>query len=112
MFDHDILDYFDLSSLFQNSSVSAVLTQLFIQPFFDSYRLFDYDIFDEFQWKIFKVLLFIVLINLALIGLFWQIFGDRIIEKFLQPSTSALLIEELKNSISELKLPKEHSPRI
>jgi hypothetical protein len=70
------------------------------------------DIFDDFQWKLCKILVFIVFINLTLITLFWRSYGHKISEKFMQPSSSSKLIEELKNSISELKLPKEHSPRL
>lgn len=71
-----------------------------------------FDILDEFQWKLCKILVFIVLINIALICIFWHIYGNQIVDKFMQPTSSARLIEELKHSISELKLPKEHSPRI
>lgn len=106
--------FFDLTQITQNSTlVSLILNPLLsccCVGFPDLLPIFD--LFDEFQWKIFQVLLFIVFINVLLIGLFWKVYGERIIEKFMQPSTSALLIEELKNSISELKLPKEHSPRI
>lgn len=72
----------------------------------------DFDILDEFQWKLFKILVFIVLINLFLIWVAWRVYGESITEKFLRPSSSLLLIEELKQSIAELKLPKEHSPRL
>lgn len=72
----------------------------------------DFDILDDFQWKLFKILVFIVLINFFLIWIAWRVFGESITDKFLRPSSSALLIEELKQSIAELKLPKEHSPRI
>lgn len=72
----------------------------------------DFDILDEFQWKLFKILVFIVIINLFLIWVAWRVYGESITEKFLRPSSSLLLIEELKQSIAELKLPKEHSPRL
>jgi len=71
-----------------------------------------FDIFDEFQWKVFKILSFIIFVNILLISFFWHIYGSKIVEKFMQPTSSARLIEELKHSIAELKLPKEHSPRI
>ena len=71
-----------------------------------------FDLLDEFQWRLFKILLFIVLTNVTLIYLFWHIYGAKIVEKFMTPTSSALLLEELKLSISELKLPKEHSPRL
>jgi hypothetical protein len=71
-----------------------------------------FDLLDEFQWKLFKILLVIVSTNIALILFFWHVYGTKIVDKFMQPSSSDLFLEELKNSISELKLPKEHSPRI
>jgi len=71
-----------------------------------------FDLLDEFQWRLFQILILIVLTNLALIWFFWHVYGAKIVEKFMQPTSSALLLEELKLSISELKLPKEHSPRI
>lgn len=72
----------------------------------------DFDILDDFQWKLFKILVFIVCINLFLIWVAWRVYGETISEKFLRPSSNVLLIEELKQSIADLKLPKEHSPRI
>ncbi len=72
------------------------------------------EIFDEFQWKLCKILGFIVVTNLTLIYFFWKrMYGNKIIDKFMQPSSSTKLIEELKLSISELKLPQtEYSPRL
>jgi len=67
---------------------------------------------DSFQLKLAKILLFIVVTNFILIFFFWRSYGKKITDKFLQPSDSSKLIEELKNSINELKLPKEHSPRL
>ncbi|CAL8109599.1 unnamed protein product [Orchesella dallaii] len=66
----------------------------------------------KMKWKLFKILVFIVLINVFLIWAAWRVYGESITDKFLRPSSSVLLIEELKQSIAELKLPKEHSPRI
>jgi len=85
-----------------------------IAPYLEDVKHFilDLELLDEFQWKVCKILLFIISINFILIGVSWNTYGKKISEKFMQPSSSSLLIEELKNSISELKLPKEHSPRI
>lgn len=41
--------------------------------------------FDEFQLKILKVFLIILLINVVLIVVLWNIFKDRIHERFIEP---------------------------
>jgi uncharacterized membrane-anchored protein YitT (DUF2179 family) len=67
--------------------------------------------FDEFQIKLLKGLLFILCANICLIYMSWKVYGKRISEKFMRPVTSKT-IEDLKRSVSSLKLPKEHSPRV
>lgn len=67
--------------------------------------------FDEFQLKLLKGFLLILCSNVLLILISWKIFGRKIFERFMKPPTSSA-IEELKNSVSLLKLPKEHSPRV
>lgn len=119
-----------LLSLLQNGTLTEFLDTLdhsLIQPLlsfvqdkvFDNLSTNDFTltlpdlVFDEFQWKLCKILGFIVATNLTLIYFFWRrVYGAKIVDKFMQPSSSTKLIEELKLSISELKLPKEHSPRL
>lgn len=95
--------------------------------------------FDEFQIKLLKGLLFILCANICLIYMSWKVYGKRISEKFMRPgkfvsrlccrgsmfcflvkfsketfsfSVTSRTIEDLKRSVSSLKLPKEHSPRV
>ncbi|KAK9878482.1 hypothetical protein WA026_022378 [Henosepilachna vigintioctopunctata] len=58
-----------------------------------------------------KAYFYIVIVNFFLIFIAWKIYYKRITDQFMQPATSKA-IEELKASVSKLKLPKEHSPRI
>lgn len=67
--------------------------------------------FDEFQLQLFKVFAFILVSNVALIYVAWHVYGARISDRFMKPATSAA-VEELKKSVSRLKLPKEHSSRV
>ncbi|XP_046749625.1 uncharacterized protein LOC124413225 [Diprion similis] len=67
--------------------------------------------FDEFQLQLFKLFALILVSNVALIYVAWHVYGDRISDRFMKPATSAA-VEELKKSVSRLKLPKEHSPRV
>lgn len=97
--------------------------------------------FDEFQIKLLKGLLFILCANICLIYMSWKVYGKRISEKFMRPGkfvsilgyrwnmfwcflcevfernyfsflVTSKTIEDLKRSVSSLKLPKEHSPRV
>lgn len=81
------------------------------QTFLSAYEnLYDYLSFDEFQVKLLKGFLFLLSCNVLLIWVSWKIYGKRICERFMKPATSKA-IDELKASVSKLKLPKEHSPR-
>lgn len=66
---------------------------------------------DEFQWKLLKYLLGLLSINFVCIWFAWNVYGNRITERFMKPAASKLL-EDLKREATELKLPKEHTPRI
>ncbi|XP_059056205.1 uncharacterized protein LOC131850070 [Achroia grisella] len=67
--------------------------------------------FNEFQFLLLKTFALILLFTLLLIFISWRVYGKRISERFMKPATSAT-IEQLKESVSKLKLPKEHTPRI
>lgn len=67
--------------------------------------------FDEFQVKLLKGFLAILFFNVILIFCMWKIYGSRICLRFMKPATTKV-IEELRKSVSQLKLPKEHTPRI
>ncbi|KAJ8963066.1 hypothetical protein NQ318_018530 [Aromia moschata] len=56
--------------------------------------------FNDFQWKLLKTFSILFVINLLLIVVVWKIHA------------TLREIEELKASVSKLKLPKEHTPRI
>lgn len=66
---------------------------------------------DEFEWKLLRSLLIILLINLVFITIAWNKYGNKISERFMKPAASKIL-EDLKKEATELKLPKEHTPRI
>ena len=57
---------------------------------------------------LFFQLSFILLGNLILVLIAWKIYGSRIAAKFGTTRGSRLRIEELRMSMSELQLPKEH----
>ncbi|KAI8423718.1 hypothetical protein MSG28_012749 [Choristoneura fumiferana] len=67
--------------------------------------------FNEFQFLLLKTFLIILLFTLLLIFISWRVYGKRISERFMKPATLDT-IEQLKESVSKLKLPKEHTPRI
>ncbi|XP_065169190.1 uncharacterized protein [Atheta coriaria] len=67
--------------------------------------------FDDFQSTLLYSFLLLFTINIVLICIAWSVFGKSICERFMKPATSKA-IEELKASVSRLKLPKEHTPRI
>ncbi|XP_018570754.1 uncharacterized protein LOC108910587 [Anoplophora glabripennis] len=74
-------------------------------------KLPEYFYFSDFQWTLLKTFSLILVINLILIVVVWRIYGKDICERFMKLSTLRE-IEELKASVSKLKLPKEHTPRI
>jgi len=62
----------------------------------------------DFQLRLLRELSFILLGNLILVLIAWKIYGSRIAAKFGVTRGSRLRIEELRMSMSELQLPKEH----
>lgn len=79
----------------------------FKQLIFNVYAWF---YFDEFQRTLLKYFTTVLCINICGIVLFWNIYGERIHDRFMKPASSKV-IEDLRESVSKLKLPKEHSPR-
>ncbi|XP_037949747.1 uncharacterized protein LOC119680824 [Teleopsis dalmanni] len=67
--------------------------------------------FTPLQFILLKLVLLLIFSTALLIAYSWHIYGRVITEKFVRPSTLKE-IEELKRSVANLKLPKEHSPRI
>ncbi|CAG9858136.1 unnamed protein product [Phyllotreta striolata] len=67
--------------------------------------------FDDFQWDLLRIFAGLILFNLLSILIVWKLHGESIYKQFMTNPTLRE-IEELKASVSKLKLPKEHSPRI
>jgi len=62
----------------------------------------------DFQLRLLRELFLILLGNFVLVLIAWRIYGARIANKFGVTRGSRLRIEELRTSMSELQLPKEH----
>jgi len=67
--------------------------------------------YDEFQVELLKIFCAIITTNTLLLFIVWKIYGNQICQRFMKPATPKV-IEELKKSVSQLKLPKQHTPRI
>lgn len=66
---------------------------------------------DAFQFRILQTFLIVLIVNVFLISVAWKMYGPRIVDRFMKPVPSAVL-EDLKQGATDLKLPREHSPRI
>lgn len=111
-----IFDYFTNSSIFNGVLIYLNALQVYLSDTVEFLREPDQLTagaldFDEFQLKLLKVFLGILLCNLLLIFAAWRFYGKDIYQRFIR-LTSTKEIEELKASVSKLKLPKEHTPRI
>ncbi|KAL0860533.1 hypothetical protein ABMA27_009905 [Loxostege sticticalis] len=110
-------DTLALAKEFIESSISALPIENFPKSVVNLSELSFYEeiasvfYFNEFQFLLLKTFSLILLFTLLLIFISWRVYGKRISERFMKPATSAT-IEQLKESVSKLKLPKEHSPRI
>ncbi|RZF40627.1 hypothetical protein LSTR_LSTR007510 [Laodelphax striatellus] len=67
--------------------------------------------FDEFQLKLLKGFLAVLFATIIAIFFLWRVHGPRIHSRFMKPATTKV-IEELRKSVAQLKLPNEHTPRI
>ncbi len=73
------------------------------------YRLFEYIEFTDFQLRLLREFGLILLGNIVLVCIAWKVYGPRISVKFGRPpGGSRRAIEELRISMSEFQLPKEH----
>lgn len=86
--------------------------------------------FDDFQLKLLKGFSIVLFCNVLFISLAWNYYGQRISDKLMRPgmfyergtffletknyllTATSKSILELKKSVSQLKLPTEHTPRI
>lgn len=68
------------------SVINEESTQTYSQGFFVIYKnLSEYLHFDDFQFKLLKVFLFVLLTNILLVYISWRIYGKRICERFMKP---------------------------
>lgn len=102
-----LLTYWNNLASYISGSANLLYENQSVLAFFESFHLH----FDQFQLKLLKTFFIALIINILLIGIAWKIYGKAICERFMQPTTSKA-IDELKSSVSKLKLPKEHTPRI
>lgn len=92
-----------LQSLFESLIVTFIVVY---QHFEDSVQ----SLFSEFQIRLLQVFFGILTIHIVAICIAWRVYSDRITDRFLRPS-HLISHEQLKTSVSELKLPAEHTPR-
>uniref|UniRef100_A0A1Y1M1M3 Uncharacterized protein n=1 Tax=Photinus pyralis TaxID=7054 RepID=A0A1Y1M1M3_PHOPY len=105
-----LLTYWNNLVSYLSDSLNLISESQSVLTIFDSFQLQSL-YFDQFQRKLLKGFCIALIINIILIGIAWKIFGKGICERFMKPATSKA-IDELKASVSKLKLPKEHTPRI
>jgi len=65
--------------------------------------------FSEFQLKLIREFSLILLGNLVLLLIAWRIYGSRISSRFLRSRGGRRVIEELRESVSELELPEDYN---
>ncbi|KAK5648878.1 hypothetical protein RI129_003770 [Pyrocoelia pectoralis] len=104
------LTYWNNFTSYISGSSNLLYENQSVLTFFESFHLHSL-YFDQFQLKLLKTFFIALIVNILLIGIAWKIYGRAICERFMQPATSKA-IDELKASVSKLKLPKEHTPRI
>lgn len=65
-----------------------------------------------FEYNLLTWLVTIFLVNLSLLYFAWKIYGPRINVHILKKDEKDLIFDQLRKEALELKLPKEHTPRI
>ena len=110
----DTWNYISLTVLQYCNVIYENLRQIDIQPLLELFH-FAYDFalsleFTDFQYRLLREFSLIFLGNLLLVIIAWSIYGARIAAKFglVSNRASRKTIEELRLSMSELRLPKEH----
>ncbi|CAG9766428.1 unnamed protein product [Ceutorhynchus assimilis] len=112
-----IFDYFTNSSIINGALLYLSSIQVYLvdplQVFRETDQLTVAGVlnFDDFQLNLLKVFSGVLIVNLLLLVTAWKYYGADIYDRFLKLSNTKE-IEELKASVSKLKLPKEHTPRI
>ena len=117
----EILDYFWLTLIQWFYVIYGYLEQIdynqVLEPLFEFLQLLYNSIYDflikieftDFQFRLLREFSLILLGNLVLVIIAWSIYGPRIAAKFgVSHRGSRKTIEELRLSMSELQLPKEH----
>lgn len=109
--------FYEKTASFLNDTVSVIYFQLTEGNLSeaievlrsDSLRLLDWFAFSDFQLKLLREFSLILAGNIFLVLLAWKVYGPRISGRFSRPvGGSRKVIEELRVSMSELQLPKEH----
>ena len=110
---YDTLNYICLTVLQYCNVIYDFLRDIDFQPLVEFFH-FAYDFalslqFTDFQFRLVREFSLIFLGNLLLVIIAWSIYGPRIAAKFgVSNRASRKTIEELRLSMSELQLPKEH----
>ena len=110
---YDTLNYICLTVLQYCNVIYDFLRDIDFQPLVEFFH-FAYDFalslqFTDFQFRLVREFSLIFLGNLLLVIIAWSIYGPRIAAKFgVSNRASRKTIEELRMSMSELQLPKEH----
>ena len=110
---YDTWNYICLTVLQYCNVIYDFLRDIDFQPLVEFFH-FVYDFalslqFTDFQFRLVREFSLIFLGNLLLVIIAWSIYGPRIAAKFgVSNRASRKTIEELRMSMSELQLPKEH----
>jgi len=91
-----------LDDCFSLTDLHAVLLEVL-------YGVLNFISFDQFQIKIFNYLVLFESLLLVLLIFIWAKYNTDIYERFLLNDT---IVDELKEDVSQLKLPKSYTPRI
>lgn len=59
-----------------------------------------------------SLLVLILILNVTIVALAWQVYGARIQVMVARKAEKDQVVEQLRMEALDLKLPKEHSPRI
>lgn len=66
---------------------------------------------EEFQCQIIRFFIFKLIFICICIIFVWRKYGSRITERFMRPGSNRI-VDDLRTEATDLKLPKEHTPRI
>ena len=99
---------YDHSALWLNQIYQGHLSEAFEVFLSSLYSLISWLDFTDFQLTLLREFTLILVGNSILVFIAWKIYGPRISAKFGVCRSSRRVIDELRLSMSELQLPKEH----